>query len=123
VFALRGSFAPQPAASAVGPDSGGNWALVLHAAMAGTLNPKVAVFFLAFLPQFVNPERGSVMAQFLVLGSVLSLIALSWDSIVATLIGRARGRFAVSPRFAGWRERVTGLVLLGLGLRLAVSER
>ena len=123
VFALRSSFRPPLPESALAPDSGGNWALVLHAAVTGVLNPKVAVFFLAFLPQFVHPERGSVLAQFLVLGLALSVIALSWDSVVATLIGRARGRFVSSPRFVAWRERVTGGVLLGLGLRLAFSER
>jgi len=122
VFALRSSFRPATE-SVVAPESGGNWALVLHATVTGVLNPKVAVFFLAFLPQFVHPERGSVLAQFLVLGVVLSVIALAWDSVVATLIGRARGRFVSSPRFAAWRERVTGAVLLGLGLRLALSER
>jgi len=97
--------------------------LVLHAAMTGVLNPKVAVFFLAFLPQFVRPERGAVLAQFLVLGLVLSALGLIFDASLAVIAGRARTRLTGSMVFAAWRERVTGTVLVGLGLKLALSDR
>jgi threonine/homoserine/homoserine lactone efflux protein len=97
--------------------------LVLHAAMTGVLNPKVAVFFLAFLPQFVRPERGAVLAQFLVLGLVLSTLGFIFDASLAVIAGRARRRLTGSARFAAWRERVTGAVLMGLGLKLALADR
>jgi threonine/homoserine/homoserine lactone efflux protein len=97
--------------------------LLMHAAFTGLLNPKVAVFFLAFLPQFVRPERGAVILQFLVLGIILALLGLLFDACVAVATGRARGRLLSSPSFASWRERVTGTVLIALGLRLAVSDR
>ncbi|WP_280151206.1 LysE family translocator [Piscinibacter sp. XHJ-5] len=96
--------------------------LLMHAAVTGVLNPKVALFFLAFLPQFVHPERGAVLLQFVVLGGLLALTGLMFDSLVAWLTGRARRRLASNPRFAAWRERVMGGVLIGLGLRLALVE-
>jgi threonine/homoserine/homoserine lactone efflux protein len=97
--------------------------LLVHATVTGALNPKVALFFLAFLPQFVHPERGSVLLQFLVLGGLLAVTGLAGDSAVAVLTGRARRRLAASPRFALWRERITGSVLIALGLRLALVEQ
>ncbi|MGH7718613.1 MAG: LysE family translocator [Gemmatimonadaceae bacterium] len=97
--------------------------LVLHAAVTGALNPKVAVFFLAFLPQFVKPERGAVLAQFVALGLILAVLGFAFDSLVAATAGRARARLLASARFAAWRERLTGAVLIALGLRLALGER
>ncbi len=97
--------------------------LVLHAAITGVLNPKVAVFFFAFLPQFVRPERGAVLAQFLVLGLVLSVLGFIFDSLLAVIAGRARTMLTSSPLFGAWRERVTGAVLVGLGLKLALPDR
>jgi threonine/homoserine/homoserine lactone efflux protein len=97
--------------------------LLMQAALTGVFNPKVALFFLAFLPQFVHPERGHVLLQFVVLGSWLALMGLMGDSTVAWLVGRARRRIAGSRRFALWRDRVTGSVLIGLGLKLALAER
>ena len=89
--------------------------------MTGVLNPKVAVFFLAFLPQFVRPER-AVLAQFLVVGLVLSALGFIFDSLLTVIAGRARTTLTGSPLFAAWRERVTGAVLLGLGLKLAPPD-
>jgi len=97
--------------------------LVLHAAMTGVLNPKVAVFFLAFLPQFVDPRRGAVLLQFLILGMILGTLGLICDSTIAVIAGRVRHRLDASGRFAAWRERVTGTVLVALGLRLAMADR
>jgi threonine/homoserine/homoserine lactone efflux protein len=97
--------------------------LLLHAAVTGTLNPKVALFFLAFLPQFVNPSRGHVLAQFLVLGLTFAALGLAGDSAVALLGHRARARLLGSPAWAAWRERVTGAILVGLGVRLAFLSR
>jgi threonine/homoserine/homoserine lactone efflux protein len=71
----------------------------------------------------VHPERGAVLLQFLVLGGLLAATGLVGDGIVALLTARARQRLAASPRLAVWRERVTGSVLIALGLRLALVEQ
>ena len=83
------------------------------------LNPKTAAFFLAFLPQFVHPERGGVFVQFAVLGLVLATLGVIGDSIVALVAARTGRRMAA----AAWRERVTGGVLVALGVRLALVHR
>jgi len=97
--------------------------LLAHAAVTGVLNPKVALFFLAFLPQFVNPLHGHVLLQFLILGLAFAVLGLVGDSTVALLGARARARLLRAPSWAAWRERVTGVILIGLGLRLALLSR
>ena len=93
--------------------------LLAHGALTGVLNPKVAVFFLAFLPQFVRPERGGVFVQFAVLGLVLATLGVIGDSIVAWIAGRSGRRLVAGV----WRERLTGSVLVALGVRLALLRR
>ena len=93
--------------------------LLAHGVVTGVLNPKVAVFFLAFLPQFVRPERGGVFVQFAVLGLVLATLGVIGDSIVALVAARTGRRLAAGA----WRERVTGGVLVALGVRLALVRR
>ena len=89
--------------------------------LTGVLNPKVAVFFLAFLPQFVHPERGMAWLQFLVLGVLLSLIGLSHSLVLSVAIGRFGRRFRQGD--SRWMQRVTGTVFIALGLRLAFEQR
>lgn len=91
--------------------------------MTGVLNPKVAVFFLAFLPQFVHPERGLVWLQFLVLGVLLSMIGFTNSCALAFAVGRFDRSLSGSPRVARWRQRLIGTVFVGLGLRLALQQR
>ena len=93
--------------------------LLLHGALTGVLNPKVALFFLAFLPQFVRPERGAVFVQFAVLGLVLATLGVMGDSMVAVIASRTGRRMAGGV----WRERLTGGVLIALGVRLALVRR
>lgn len=91
--------------------------------VTGVLNPKVALFFLAFLPQFVHPERGLVWLQFLVLGVLLSLIGMSHSTMIAFAIGRFGRHLSVSARLARWRQRAIGGLFVGLGVRLALQQR
>lgn len=91
--------------------------------VTGVLNPKVALFFLAFLPQFVHPERGLVWLQFLVLGALLSVIGFSNSAVLSTMIGRFGRRLRGNGRFALWRQRALGTFFIGLGLRLALQQR
>ena len=89
--------------------------------LTGVLNPKTAVFFLAFLPQFVHPERGLVWLQFLLLGAMLSTIGLSHSLALSFAVGRFGGR--LRERAGRWQQRVTGTVFIALGLRLALQQR
>lgn len=105
--------APQEAVSARG--------VYLRSVVTGVLNPKVALFFLAFLPQFVHPERGLVWLQFLVLGALLALVGLCNDVFLSVAVGRLGRR--VAGRGGRWMQRATGTLFIGLGLRLAVQQR
>jgi threonine/homoserine/homoserine lactone efflux protein len=95
------------------------WRTARQGFFTNALNPKVALFFLAFLPQFVRPERGGVFVQFAVLGLVLATLGVMGDSIVALIAARTGRRMAAGA----WRERVTGGVLVALGVRLALIRR
>ena len=91
-----------------------------RAAVANVLNPKVAVFFLALLPQFVNPERGHLVVQFTMLGAIVSAAGLTFGSLLALVTARMRvwlRREAVGR----WQDRMAGGVLIALGLQLALT--
>lgn len=86
-------------------------------------NPKVILFVLAFVPQFVVPGAGPVLGQFLIFGAVLSLGGFAINGLVGVFAGQAAGRLTGSPVFARWLGRVSGLIFAGLALRLAILER
>lgn len=94
-----------------------------QAVMAEVLNPKTALFFLAFLPQFVHPERGSVVAQFATLGVVFVLMSLCYSSLVALAADRVGHWLRRHRRIGRWQGKLVGALYLGLGLRLAVQQR
>ena len=87
------------------------------------LNPKTALFFLAFLPQFVDISRGPPAPQLLVLGLIVTMSAIPCDLFVAWVSGSAARAIAGNPRFARIQEYVSGSILVGLGLYVAQSER
>src|SRR4051794_17371896 len=85
------------------------------------LNPKPALFFLTYVPQFVD-RHGNVLAQTLTFAALHVLVGLVWLTLYAHLVDRARGTLT-SPRVKAWLERSTGAVLIALGLRVAVERR
>jgi threonine/homoserine/homoserine lactone efflux protein len=99
------------------------WQAFMRAVATGVLNPKVAIFFLAFLPQFVDPSRGYVFWQFLTLGLILAVMDILYESVLASAAGALSQWLARSLRMRLWRQRVTGLTLVGLGIRMALTRR
>ncbi len=87
------------------------------------LNPKVAVFFLAYLPQFASPGTGGVALQLLALGLIFALLSVVIFSTIALFSGILGDRLSRNPRFASVLQWLTGCVLVGLGVRLALSGR
>jgi threonine/homoserine/homoserine lactone efflux protein len=92
-------------------------------ALTNLLNPKVALFILAFLPQFVDPNKGSVIVQILVLGLIFNIGGTTVNVIVAASAGAASGMLRNSAMFGRWLNRISGIVFIGLALRLAFAER
>ena len=115
--------APLPGNHPLGASPISNRSAFARAMVTGILNPKVAIFFLAFLPQFVNRDNGPVFLQFLLLGAIFTVIALSIDSAVAVGAGSIGGYLSRNPTVAQWRERITGVAFIALGIRLAFEKR
>ncbi len=85
------------------------------------LNPKTALFFFAFLPQFVRPERGNVTAQTLMLGAIFVGLAIITDSMYALLASSLAGRLKSSQNFRKGQRYFSGLVYIGLGITMAFT--
>jgi threonine/homoserine/homoserine lactone efflux protein len=85
------------------------------------LNPKTALFFLAFLPQFVDPARGAVPMQIAFLGLLFTLMGLTSDSLYALVAGAAGHWVKRQSRFWDWERYVTGGVFIGLGVTAAFA--
>ena len=92
-------------------------------AMIDILNPKVAVFFMAFLPQFVRPELGHGSIQIFLLGSLVIAVAIPVELFVVFTAAGTTGFFRDNPRFSTLLDRLSGTVLIGLGIRLALTSR
>jgi threonine/homoserine/homoserine lactone efflux protein len=91
--------------------------------LTNVLNPKVALFYLAFLPQFVSLQAGHPQWALLVLGLSFIGTGLSW-SLVLALLGSGIHRLLLArPRVGTWMDRLCGTVLVGFGLRLAFQQR
>ena len=85
------------------------------------LNPKTALFFLAFLPQFVDPARGAVPVQIAFLGLLFTLMGLTSDGLYALVAGTAGLWVKRRSRYLEWERYVTGGVFIGLGVTAALA--
>ncbi|NJL21344.1 MAG: LysE family translocator [Leptolyngbyaceae cyanobacterium SM1_3_5] len=91
--------------------------------LGNALNPKAIVFFMAFIPQFIDPQRGSVTLQVIVLGAITIAMCLMWYAGVVLLASRIRALLTTRPKVVAWFDRVTGSLLIALGIRLVLVER
>jgi threonine/homoserine/homoserine lactone efflux protein len=85
------------------------------------LNPKTILFFMAFLPQFVDSDSGAMVTQMLLLGALVPLTAVPADIIVALSGGNLATKLASHPRKASALKCLSAAVLIGLGLRIFVD--
>ena len=96
--------------------------IFLQGFLTNVLNPKVALFFVAFLPQFVAPASDSKALAFLFLGAIFNLNGTLWNLLVAWLAARAAGGLRRSAAVSRWFNRCVGALFIYLGIRLAFMK-
>jgi threonine/homoserine/homoserine lactone efflux protein len=101
----------------------GLWRVFAEGALTNLLNPKVALFILAFLPQFVDPAKGNAAVQILLLGVLFNVGGTTINIVVACFASAAARAIGNSAGFGRWLNRISGLVFVGLAVRLALTER
>lgn len=97
------------------------WRSYLEGLLTNVLNPKVAIFYLAFLPQFIS-AGDAVFAKSILLASIHFVLGIAWLSLVTLLLGRVR-ILLTRPRIKRAIEATTGAVLIAFGARLAMERR
>ncbi|MGA8025688.1 MAG: LysE family translocator [Bryobacteraceae bacterium] len=90
--------------------------------MTEVLNPKTALFFLSFIPQFVDARLGTVFGQFLLLGAITVILNTSADVLVAICAGPIGKRLLASRRARRNQKRATGALMIGLGIYVAAHD-
>lgn len=114
----KGMIAFDRPSSAIGARS-----IMVKAFLLNILNPKLSIFFLAFLPQFVVPSGGSPLVQMLVLSAVFMGMTLAVFIVYGVLAHGIRAWILDSPRMRTWLNRSFAAAFAGLGVNLAMSER
>ena len=97
--------------------------IFLQGFLTNILNPKVALFFLAFVPQFISADSSNKPLAFIILGCIFDFNGMLWCHGLALFTAFASTRLKVKPLVSLWLNRVTGGLFLALGLRLALAEQ
>jgi threonine/homoserine/homoserine lactone efflux protein len=91
--------------------------------LTNVLNPKVALFFLAFVPQFIAPDAASKPLAFILLGAIFDFNGMLWCHALALFTAFASRRLELGAAFARWLNRALGAAFVALGVRLALATR
>ncbi|MDY7807219.1 LysE family translocator [Burkholderia stagnalis] len=97
--------------------------LFMQGFWTNVLNPKVVLFFVSFFPQFVSADSAHKALAFLTLGAVFVVMSTLWNSMLAWVAGSVTRRFSGKPGVKKWLDRTVGSAFVGLGLKLATSQR
>lgn len=106
-----------------GRNGAGGWSAFRQGVITNLLNPKVALFFLALMPQFISAASTNKVAAFLVLGLTFMTLGLIWCVILAVAAASLRGLFLRRPSVANVLNKIAGTMFIGLGLRLATARQ
>ncbi|MDQ3022113.1 MAG: LysE family translocator [Bacteroidota bacterium] len=99
------------------------WKLLKQGIITNALNPKVAIFFLSFLPQFIDPASPLFKMQLLILGFWFDIQGTIVLIIVAYVFGKTKNFLKQNQKILIIQERLTGLILIGLGIKLALTSK
>ena len=97
--------------------------IYLQGLLTNVLNPKVAIFFLAFVPQFIDAAAPNKALAFVVLGCIFNLNGMLWCTTLALCTAFASARIKPNSRLTLWLNRVTGGLFIWLGIKLALSKQ
>ena len=97
--------------------------IYIQGVLVATMNPKVAFFFLAFLPQFVVPGAGSASAQLFLHGLLILVVGAFIEPVLIVLGSKLANQLGQNSRVIAWMERSLGVLFIGLGIRIALSEQ
>ena len=97
--------------------------IFLQGMLTNILNPKVAVFFLSFLPQFINPHSNYLREQIAFLGLWFDLQGAVTLMVVACAVGAFKNILQKNATFWNWQEKITGLILFALGVKMFFSKK
>lgn len=100
-----------------------HWAAFRQGVLTNLLNPKVALFFLALLPQFIEPGSTHKVGAFLALGLSFVTLGMVWCVMLAIAAAKLRGLFLRRPSMATMLNRAAGAVFIGLGIKLATARQ
>lgn len=114
---------PRQNAAGAPPAAASHGRIFAEGVLTNVLNPKVALFILAFLPQFVDPGAGPVWLQILILGTLFNVSGTAVNCVVALSAATAANLLRGSATIGIWLNRLTALVFIGLAVRLALTER
>ncbi len=99
-----------------------HWTIFRQGLLSDVLNPKMAVFFLAFLPQFIVPDNPARGVAFVLLGSVIVAFFVVWATILVLGSSALTSYLRRHRRIGGYLNRATGMIFVGLGVRLALER-
>ncbi|MBO1512496.1 LysE family translocator [Metabacillus bambusae] len=94
-----------------------------QAVLTEVLNPKTALFFLSFLPQFVHPEQGSVISQLFILGLTFVALSIAYTTLLAFIAGTVSKWLSKNKMIANWQGKVIACVYFGLGIHMALQHQ
>lgn len=97
--------------------------IFLQGFLTNVLNPKVALFFLAFVPQFILPQAPDKAAAFVALGVIFNTTGTIWCHVLAFTTAFASQKLRASQRVAAWLNRAIGAMFVSFGIRLALAQR
>ncbi len=99
------------------------WKLLKQGIITNALNPKVAIFFLSFLPQFIDPSSDLFRLQLLAFGLWFDIQGTLVLIIVVFILGKSKNFIRQNNKIIAIQEKFTGIILIGLGIRLALTSR
>jgi threonine/homoserine/homoserine lactone efflux protein len=91
--------------------------------LTNVLNPKVALFFLAFVPQFIDANAPHKALAFIVLGAIFNINGMLWCHALALFTAQAKARLKLNPAVTQWLNRATGGLFVWLGVKLALAKQ